>query len=233
MTLLAIIQSAADLIGVTRPTTVVSSSDRNVRTLLALANVEGEELLERYAWPETNKQATFTTVAAELQGTLVSIAADFGYIVNGTMWNRTLNQPVDGPLTPQERQQMASGSVTGPFHDFYIRGASLYLFPTPTAGQSVYFEYQSNLWCQSSGGTGQTAWAADTDTGILDESLMKLGVVWRFKKKNGLDYAEDFRTYEQKLANATSRAGGKRTLDMSGRRMIPRGVTTPEGSWNI
>jgi len=60
---------------------------------------------------------------------------------------------------------------------------------------------------------------------------MELGIIWRFKKKNGLDYSEDFRSYEQKLANETSRAGGRRVLEMSGIGSAPRGVYVSEGSW--
>jgi hypothetical protein len=66
--------------------------------------------------------------------------------------------------------------------------------------------------------------------GVLDENLMMLGTVWRFKKKNGLDYSEDFRMYEQKLANQMARVGGKRTLDMQGGGGMS-GVYIPEGSW--
>ena len=53
----------------------------------------------------------------------------------------------------------------------------------------------------------------------LDENLMELGVIWRFKKKNGLDYSEDYRVYEQKLANEMARVGGKKTLSMNGGNM--------------
>jgi hypothetical protein len=72
---------------------------------------------------------------------------------------------------------------------------------------------------------------ADTDTGLMSENLMELGVVWRFKKKNGLDYSEDFRLYEQKLANLTSRVGGKKVLSMNGAG-TRSGIYIPEGSWS-
>ena len=62
---------------------------------------------------------------------------------------------------------------------------------------------------------------------------MEMGVVWRFKKKNGLDYSEDFRGYEQKLANDTARIGGKKVLNMNGGGdMYASGVYIPEGSWS-
>ena len=170
MTLLTMINGAQDTIGLTRSTVVVASTDGNTRTLLALAQTEGRELQERYSWPQTQLEATHTTLAAQLQGVMTTIAPGFGYILNQTFWNRTLTQPVTGPLSPQEWQ--------------------------------------------------------------LDENLMQMGVVWRFKKKNGLDYSEDYRIYEQKLANETARVGGKKVLSMQSGGNSNTGIYVPEGSWS-
>jgi hypothetical protein len=210
MSLLTLVQNASDTIGLARPSAVVSSTDGNVRTLLSLANTEGRELLERFSWPATQLEATHTTLAAELQGVMTTIAPGFGYIINQTFWDRTALQPVSGPLSPQEWQGMKARTTTGPYSNYRIQGGSLYAYPAPAAGSTWAFEYQSKYFCQSSGGTNQAAWAADTDIGVLDENLMELGVIWRFKKKNGLDYSEDYRVYEQKLANEMARVGGKR-----------------------
>ena len=102
LSLLSIIQNASDTIGLSRPSAVVSSTDGNVRTLLSLAQTEGRELLERYSWPATQLEATHTTLAAELQGVMATIAPGFGYIINNTFWDRTLTEPVTGPLSPTE-----------------------------------------------------------------------------------------------------------------------------------
>ena len=233
MSLLTIIQNASDTIGLARPSAVVSSTDGNVRTLLSLAGTEGRELLERYSWPATQLEATHTTLAAELQGVMTTIAPGFGYMINNTFWDRTLTQPVTGPLNPSEWQGLKARTATGPYASYRIQGGSLYAYPAPAAGNTWAFEYQSDYFCQSSGGTNQTVWTADTDVGILDENLMTLGVVWRFKKKNGLDYSEDYRVYEQKLANEMARTGGKRTLSMNTGGGNISGVFTPEGSWSV
>ncbi len=230
MSLLTLVQNATDTIGLSSPTVVVSSTDKNVKALLSFAQIEGRELLERFAWPVTQMEVTHTTLAAELQGVMSTIAPGFGYMINGTFWNRTLTQPVPGPLSPVEWQALKARTATGPYSQYRIKGGNLYGYPAPSAGDTWTFEYQSTYFCQSSGGTNQSAWAADNDVGVLDENLMELGVVWRWKKKNGLDYSEDYRIYEQKLANEMARAGGKKTLDMgSGGGMS--GVYIPEGSW--
>ena len=233
MTLLTIIQGASDTIGLSRPSAVVSSTDGNVRTLLALAQTEGRELLERYSWPQTQTEATHTSLAAELQGVMTTIAPGFGYMINDTFWDRDLNQPVTGPLTPSEWQGLKARTATGPYSSYRLQGGKLYAYPAPAAGSTWAFEYQSTYFCQSSGGTDQSAWAADTDVGNLDENLMQMGVIWRFKKKNGLDYSEDFRVYEQKLANDTARVGGKRALSMNGGGLGNTGIFVAEGTWSV
>jgi hypothetical protein len=231
MTLLTIVQNASDAIGLTRPSVVIASADQNVRTLLSMAQTEGREVLDRFSWPATQIEVTHTSLAAELQGVITTIAPGFSYITSSTFWDRTLTQPVTGPLSPIEWQALKARTATGPYSSYRIFGGKLYAYPAPSAGNTWVFEYQSTYFCQSAGGTNQSAWAADTDVGVLDENLMELGVVWRFKKKNGLDYSEDFRSYEQKLANETSRAGGRKVLDMISGNTAARGVYIPEGSW--
>ena len=231
MTLLTIVQNSCDIIGLTRPSVVIASQDQNVRTLLALAQVEGRELLDRYSWPATQIEKTHTSLAAELQGVMTTLAPGFSYITSGTFWDRTLTQPLTGPLSPIEWQALKARTATGPYPSYRLFGGKLYAYPAPAAGNTWVFEYQSTYFCQSSAGANQSAWAVDTDVGVLDENLMELGIIWRFKKKNGLDYSEDFRSYEQKLANETSRAGGRRVLEMSGIGSAPRGVYVSEGSW--
>jgi len=233
MTLLTLINGAQDSIGLNRSSTVVSSTDGNVRTLLAFAQTEGEELLERFLWTQAQEEATHTTLNAELQGVMTDIAPGFGYIINQSFWNRSLTQPVPGPLSPQEWQFLKARVTTGPYSSYRLRGGKLYGYPAPPAGNEWVFEYQTTYFCESAAGARQSAWVADTDVGILDEALMKLGVIWRFKKKNGLDYSEDFRIYEQKLANATARVGGKKVLNMSGGNDYTSGLYVPEGSWTV
>lgn len=66
MSLLTIVQNAAQEMGITAPTTVIGNSDTNVVQLLALANRAGLELAEDPLaagyWQQLRKQYTFQTV---------------------------------------------------------------------------------------------------------------------------------------------------------------------------
>ena len=232
MSLLTIIQDVSDRVDLDRPSTVVSNSAQLVRQLLALANQEGIELAKRHSWQTITAEQTFTSTVAETQ--TGAIPSAFDRFINGTFFNRTAKRHVKGPLTPQEWQFHKSVVATTIIEAFRQRGDSILITPTPAASQTYAFEYVSKNWCESSGGTDQSAWAADTDVGLLPEELMKLGIIWRWKQAKGLDYAESFRTYESEVANAISRDGGKPTLIVGGNRYSgPRLPIVKDGSWPL
>ena len=235
MSLLTLIQDAADRLGVVRPSSVVGSADQQVRQLLALAQQDGKELARRYPWQVIVKEKTFSATATETQSSV--IPSDFDRFVPETFYNRTAKRYVEGPLNAQEWQNYKASTTNIISDAFRVRGDSLLMAPTPTADDSYAFEYISLWWCTTSGGTTPTlaAWAADSNVGILPEEIMTLGVIWRFLRAKGLDYAEAFRTYEIQVMQAMSRDGGKRVINMGRSRdySAPFTPTFPDGSWSL
>ncbi len=238
MTLLTICEEAADAIGIPTPTKLINSTDENAKSLLVQAQIEGRELAKRHTWSKTTKEATFVSLAAESQGAFSSLgsgatdATDFDRMVPGTFWNRSKNWRIHGPLSPTEWQAKKSASVSGPYNEYRIQNDTIYLYPAPTAGDTYAFEYVSKNWCESSGGTDQSSWAADTDLGLLDENLMMLGVIWRFKKAKGFDYQDEYMIYDQSVRDTIARDGSKRTLNLSRRSGLRAGIVVPDGNWS-
>lgn len=231
MTFLEIIQRACRRVGLTAPDNAIGSTDENIVRMIELANEEGEGLSERYPWQALVREATHTTLATEDQGSILTIAgADFSYIVQGTFWNRTANQRWN-PVTQQDWQTMKSSGIAGPTPFYRVRGNKLLAMPVPTAGQTLAFEWVTNQWCQDSGGDGQESWEADTDVPRLPGKLMLQGLVWRWKKAQGLEYAEDFNQYEAMLANMKARDGAKGTISLRG--PSSAGTNVPEGNWDV
>lgn len=220
MSLLTIIQNACDEIGISKPTAVVGNTNAKIVQLLALANREGKALAARpyEGWQQLIEEATFTTVATASQGALSTLAPGQKYIINNTIWNRTTQRPVYGPLSPRDWQAIQASPAQGPFDQYRIQGDELLFEPVPTAGDSCAFEFMSKNFCESSGGTAQSSWQADTDVGRLDEELMTLGLIWRWKAAKGLDYGEDFQQYEIQVNDAIMRNATKETLNASGRK---------------
>lgn len=235
MSLLTICEAAADRIGLERPTQIIGSGVAQARALLAAAQQEGKALARRHDWQRLIKEQTFTATATEEQSGV--IPTDFERMIPGSFWNRSQDRRVAGPLSPQRWQLLKSGLIVMPWDSYRIRGNSFLMNPTPTAGDSMAFEYVSTYWCTTSGGTAptQAAWVNDSDEGILDEELLTLGVVWRFKKARGLEYAEDLQEYELQVARAKGADGGMADLDMGlgddGSAVIDPYIT--DGNWSI
>lgn len=234
MSLLTMINGVQDRVGLPRSTIVVSSTDQNVRRLLALANQEGRELARRHSWQAITKEKTFTSLAQASQTS--AIPTDFDRFINESMFNRTNHRRVMGPLTQEQWQAQQALNASLLTDAFRVRGNAILISPTPAAGLTYAYEYVSTQWCETAdGATDKSAWSLDTDIGIISEDLMGLGVDWRYLKSIGTDYAEAFRTYELQVEQAITRDGGARTISMAGGNSPygHPGVGVPEGSWSL
>lgn len=235
MTLLTIIQDACNQAGLSAPSSVVGNTDLTAKQMLALSNRSGKMLAQRFEWQELVVEATHTTIAAELQGAVEAILPGFNWYLYETMWNRTNRNYLWGPLYPKEWQFLKASNVSGPFPEFRIRDKNLYFLPVTSAGETIGLEYVSRYWCESSGGTDQERWAADTDVGKLSEDMLTLDLVWRFKAAKGFDYAEDKLEAEAYINNAMARSGARRKVNLAGDSRAypdtPYGLRVQDGSW--
>ena len=181
------------------------------------------------------KEHTFSTS----NGTAAyALPSDFDRLVLETSYNRSDNDLLTGPITSSEYQLVNHGmATTGTTEKFRLKAASnalkFELDPTPSSTQTIGFEYVSTQFCQSSGGSGQAAWAADTDTGILDETTMEMGITWRFKAAHGLDYAEDYRQYQLEVRQAIARNGSAPILQLDDARKLIVGPYQTDGNYGI
>lgn len=231
MTALSIIANATARLGLNVPSVVFASTDQQVIQLRTLMNQEGLEVSSRHNWVVLQTQWEFSTVATAIQ--VSAIASDFDHIINDSMWDRTSDRPVYGPLNAQEWQREKAGpTFTSVYYAFRFRGTDLMMTPTPASGLSVFYEYVSTLWAENASGSGLTVMTADTDVSRMPEEMITLGVIWRFKAAKGLDYSQDYKTYSDFVEESVARDGGAPMLNlgmtMPYRRYQPN---VPEGNW--
>lgn len=220
-TLLQHIKDACDEIGIGRPAAVIGSTDRTTQRLLTYSNREGRDLMRAVRWTILQRLHTFTTTASTAE---YSLPSDFDRIIQSTEWDRAKYEPLIGPLSPQRWQQIKSGlvgsGVVGRRYRVYRSDSSatrtFRIDPTPTtAGDTLAFEYISKNWCASTGGTPAAAWAADSDYTLLDPDLHTLGVVVRFKRTAGLDFASEADEHANLLAQLTGQDKPAPALSMA------------------
>jgi hypothetical protein len=231
MSLLTVIQSVSRRLTLPVPTAVASSSDVNVQLLFELANEDGKELQKRCAWQILMKEFTFPTTDAAVQAG--ALPSDFDRFIGNSQYDRTTRRQILGPITPQVWQSIqAQPQLNRVFLAFRQRGGQILVTPNPATGDTFAYEYISSNWVQSQSGTGQSAYAADTDVSLISEDLIGLGVRWRFKKEKGFDYGEDFASYERMVGIAMGNDGGKGALDFTGGSTWPIPLANlPEGNF--
>lgn len=229
MTLLTLCQDVARNIPVEVPLTIVGNANETASLLLSCAKRTGQDLYRRHNWVALVTEYTFNTANGTAD---YSLPSDYGRLVNETLWDRANYEQMRGPLSPVQWQEYKSSilaSTAATWKRYRIRNVSgtvmFSIFPTPSAVEGLVFEYVSKNWCESSGGTGQDDWAADTDVPVLDEHLFELGMTWRMLDRLGLAYDEQKEEYEREVAKAKARDGGAPTLRISSK--IGNGLLSP------
>ncbi len=210
MTLLSLVQKFCVRNGLPIPVVVAGSTDPQILQIMHLLEEEGNDLAQRHPWTVLQQEVLLTTLAAEDQGAIETIAPGFRFIRNNSIWDRTDQLPLYGPIDGQEWQERKAVSTAGPRYHWRFRGGHLLSNPSPPAGHTWAFEYQSKNWILSSNGvTTKSELQSDLDTFLLQDTILLMGIRWRWKKEKGLSYAEEFNSYEMQIKDAMGRDGGK------------------------
>lgn len=203
MSLLTIVQRTCGALGLPQPSAVFSSTDRQTIQMLELLYEEGESLLNVHDWSWALTAKTFTFIAGNVQTGEPPAAfhrmanpGDGNHIV----WNDTSNQPIIGPMSASDWTEYLARGVTE-YPQYWRIVDGVLNVSSSVADQTGRYEYISKNWILVSG-SGASAFTADANTIEFPESLVRLGLRWRFKQAKGLDYAEDMRSYELRKAEA-------------------------------
>lgn len=236
MSLLSIGQSLTLKVLKSKPTVIAASADPSILQMLELINEAGQELAARAAWQVLTAEATFLTLATEVQGTIQNLAgAGYLFTINETMWNRTQRRPIFGPKSPSEWQNLKAQFSSGPWTSWRLRGNQFLAFPIPAAGQSVFFEWVTKFWATDvTGVTPKSGFTVDGDVALLDERIITLDALWRFKRANKLSYDEDYQKAQDAINDAITRDGAKPRLNLTGQpNELQPVVLVPIGNWGV
>lgn len=161
MTILEVVQEASGLLGLTRPTSVVNSTDEDAQRLLYLAKEALREVSDIHQFAELTKTASFTLVDSQQA---YAFPDDYHSQLPNTHWNTTGSWPMNGPVSNINWQVMQNGVVaTVPHPYFKIEGYAdnqILIFPTPDSGDAgtvLQYKYiSSNIIRPRTWAAGQT-----------------------------------------------------------------------------
>lgn len=238
--LLTVVQDAMGEMGLTVPQSVIDNSDLTVMQMLALVKSAGDTLTARRAWRFLLTLNSFTTTTAEYY----ALPADFGRVVDQTMWDGTNHWPLAGPLLAQEWQYLNRGIVsTGPRQQFRLSQNRIQVRPTPVvAGNDITYFYVSKYWIYNDGAsatddvTKLATFATDQDLIIYPHRLIVDFAKLRFLQAKGFDTSAVAQDFQNSLDDALSGDAGGRVLNLAGNGLYYPLVgvqNIPDGSWNV
>lgn len=219
MSLLTVFQQACTSgIALEKPSAVFGSSSREHIELANIANEMAAMIAASHEWQTLNKIATITGDGSEEDWGLPS---DFDRMLDKSqLWSSSLETPLSPISDRDEWLGMDVQSFDFVINAWILYADQIHIKPALSSGVTAQYFYQSNLWALD-GSTPAAEFTDDADTFRLDERLLKLGIIWKWREMKGLPYAEDLATYERLLAKLIARDKGSRIIRI-GRTGMPR-----------
>lgn len=233
MPILDVVQTAALRVIGNKPTSAFSPNrdQQTVQELVDLANDVARDIAESQDWQALTKIATITGDGTETQFDLPSdydrmaIASSlvdpanwfwgYGQISTVNEWLR---------LKSLGFQWITPGA-------WIIIGNQFNFLPAPGPDQKAEYPYITKNVVVSNGGVPKETFTTDTDRFVLDERVLTLGTIWRWKEQKGLEYGEDQQNYEIALSQRQAKDAGGRVIRNAPR--LPRGLFSRAYPWSL
>jgi hypothetical protein len=190
-----------------------------VQQLVIFAQDTGRELAERARWVNLD---TAGTVTGDGVSTLFLLPQDWmgfspsdksprGALVSSKFPLR----PIRGPINTEDLNMLKALPASTVWPVWRIIGGALEIWPALALGELVTFNYYSAFWIMNAARTCRgRRWQADDDFGLINEDTL-MEAVCRWKASKGLQYAEEFRAYEQSLARNAGQQMTERVISTS------------------
>lgn len=230
-----IIQDAAYELGLITSdvSNVFASTDQNIIVLRSLITRIGRDIVKAKPWTHLQKEGSITTSNGDLDYDLPN---DFDRMIPQTYWNRTAVLP--GHPIGAETWQYLKANTTGPAFSalFRVVDNEVQIVPTPTATETIKFEYISSYWVKESGQSAGNTTRVDTstDTILFDPTLVMHALKAAWKKAKGQDASGEHSDYLARLSVVSSGDGAAPVLSLTPSR--PPGwldAHAPDGGWTL
>jgi hypothetical protein len=216
MSLLSIVKMVMDSNGWPNPIqSVASSQDQNMRQSYALANKALESASFKKDWPILVREHQFETVIGQ---SVYPLPLDFHHLVSPSAVNSDQYYQLKGSLTPIQWYRMALKGAVNWSTGFRITPFTkeFNIAPAPTGVQKLVFMYVTMNIATSADGNPVPRYTQDNDVAVIDESLVELGLTWRWRQKKGLDYTAEMAEYNGTLNRAFAQMYGAGETDVGG-----------------
>ena len=144
------------------------------------------------------------------------LPSDFETITDNTHWDKTKHWQMLGPEDAQQWQWLKSGYIsTGPRIRWRILGDKFQIWPPYNTQEYLGFEYRSKGWARSVTGAVKNSFTADTDTTVLDDTVLVLATKLKYFQIKSFDTTALQQDYMRYLSVAKANDKGSATLSFA------------------
>lgn len=222
MTILAVAKDVCKVIGLPEPSQLTGTTERRYVELLNMLQEMATRIARGHEWQKLSRIATLTGDGSTED---FDLPDDYDrMLVKAQLWSSTLS----AALSPIHDLDKWLGIDVQSF-DFVVNawtiyGGQVHIKPALANTITAKFFYQSNLIVAPDAGSNKATFTADDDTFRLDEQLLKLGAIWRWKEAKGQPYAEWLADFEELKERLIVRDKGSKMLRV-GKVRMPSDVT--------
>lgn len=214
--ILDICRSAADITATERPDDLFNTDTQHNAIFLSVAENELESLLRYGDWPELIKEGRFKTCRNKTYYSFDQILPDFYALTHNTIFIKDRNEQILGSMTYEEGMRKKYLKTSAGHLEFRIENNGLRFLEAPEPNLNVVFLYRSNAVCYDNvTGEEKNTLEKNSDVPVFDSYLVKLGIIWRWLKRNGMDYTEEYNEYQKELKRKYALTLGTRDISLS------------------
>ncbi len=229
-TILEICQEAASLVATQKPTDLFDENSQQSAIFLSIAK-DTLDSLRRYGdWQELTKEGKLLVVPHKQVYYIPDFCPDFYALMPNTVYIRDTAENVIGAVSPEQwqRERFFNGGL--PDLQFKIQNNCLRFLEPPHRRCHIVFYYRSAviaLNMKEKNETGccspfeKTVLTDNDDIPVFDEYLVKLGIIWRWYKRNGLPYEEELNEYEKEVKAKFGNGLCLKDISLTGRYFKP------------
>jgi len=166
----------------------------------------------------TTQQSSSTTTGGSVtfSKTIYPLPPDYETITDNTHWNKTKHWQMLGPVDAQQWQWLKSGYIsTGPRVRWRILGNTFQIWPPYNTQEYLGFEYRSKGWARSAAGDVKNSFTADSDTTVLDDSVVAILTKLKYFQIKSFDTTSLQQDYTRYLNVAKANDKGSATLSFA------------------
>lgn len=215
MTVQAALQRAALRLVGYKPTAFFGATQSLEIELCDLVNEVADDIWQYNEWQAGKRVATLTGLDVQdlptdydrmLQSSVIQDADTW-------LWGYAPYNDINQFLSDRDNGGMSTPG------GWILYGDQLHFAPAPNT--NARFPYMTKNWAVAENGAPKDEFTNDNDTYLLNERLLTLGLVWRWRENKKLDASGDQDAFIKALDEYAAKDKGARVYASNSRRMFP------------